>query len=151
MAGKIHLPERASGAAEQNTGVNPGGARGRREMAQRMVSLTKFVQGSPFLLIDFGQGSRHHNCPVQATNNVLSGKWKVMIASPIAGRWRARAQSYGGCSAEGDLLFNARTTETRPANGGPLLLGQQTFRHQADSYTRLLVRYCSPTCPWRLS
>jgi len=23
-------------------------------------------------------------------------------------------------------------------DGGPLLLGQQTFRHQADSYTRLL-------------
>ena len=59
MADKIHLPESASGAAEQNAGVNPGGARGRREMAQGMVGLTKFVQGSLFLLavgtgVEFG-------------------------------------------------------------------------------------------------
>jgi len=50
MANKIHLPESASGAAEQNAGVNPGGARGRREVAQGTVGLTKLIQGSLFLL-----------------------------------------------------------------------------------------------------
>ena len=50
MANKIHLPESASGAPEQNAGVNPGGARGSREMAQGMMGLTKFIQGSLFLL-----------------------------------------------------------------------------------------------------
>src|SRR5882762_6487701 len=50
MADKIDLPESASGAPEQNAAVNPGGARGRREMVQGMVGLTKFIQGSLFLL-----------------------------------------------------------------------------------------------------
>jgi len=62
MADKVHLPESAAGAAEQNAGVNPGGARGRREMAQCTVSLTKFSQGSLFLLA-VGTGvelGRHH-------------------------------------------------------------------------------------------
>jgi hypothetical protein len=63
MADKTHLPESASGAAEQNAGANPGGARGRREVAQGTVGLTKFIQGSLFLLavgtsIEFGG---HHS------------------------------------------------------------------------------------------
>jgi hypothetical protein len=69
MAGKIHLPESASGAPEQNAGVNPGGTRGRREMTQGMVGLTKFIQGSLFLLavgtgVEFGG----HHC---AQNSAL--------------------------------------------------------------------------------
>jgi len=59
MADKIHLPESASGTAEQNAGVDPGGARGRRKLAQGTVGLTKFIQGLLFLLaagtgIEFG-------------------------------------------------------------------------------------------------
>jgi hypothetical protein len=63
MAGKIYLPESASGAPEQNAGVYPGGARGRRKMAQGAVGLTKLIQGSLFLLavstgVEFGG---HHS------------------------------------------------------------------------------------------
>jgi hypothetical protein len=63
MADKIHLPESASGAAEQNAGVNPSRARGRREMAQGTVGLTKFIQRSLLLLamgtsVEFGG---HHS------------------------------------------------------------------------------------------
>jgi hypothetical protein len=50
VAEKFHLPESASGAAEQNAVVNPGAARGRREVAQGTVGLTKFIHGSLFLL-----------------------------------------------------------------------------------------------------
>ena len=50
MADKIHLPESASGAAEQNAGVDPGGARWRRKLAQGAVGLTEFIQGLFFLL-----------------------------------------------------------------------------------------------------
>jgi hypothetical protein len=63
MADKIHLPETASGAPEQNAGVNPDRTRGRREMAQGTVGLTKFIQRSLFLLtvgtsVEFGG---HHS------------------------------------------------------------------------------------------
>jgi hypothetical protein len=59
MADKIHLPETASGASEQNAGVYPSGARGRRKMAQGTVGPTKFIQRSLFLLavgtgVEFG-------------------------------------------------------------------------------------------------
>lgn len=54
-------------------------------------------------------------CSGSRSSSRSHGKGSDQPASPIAGRWRARAQSYCGCSAEGDLLFNARRTETRPA------------------------------------
>ena len=122
----------------------------------------------------------HHRCPVQATANVLSDKWKVVIVWQLSFGPKRFAQvrdllpgvtekvltSQLRQLQEDGVLARKATADvppkvtyflTRegqklvPLNGGPLLLGQQTFRHQADSYTRLLVRYCSPTCPWRLS
>jgi hypothetical protein len=50
MADKIQSSESASGAPEQNAGVNPGRTRGRTEMAQGLMGLTKFIQRSLFLL-----------------------------------------------------------------------------------------------------
>ena len=70
MADKIYLPESASGASEQNAGLNPGGARGRREIAQGMVGLTKFVHGSLFLLavgtgVEFGGNHSAQNSALE--------------------------------------------------------------------------------------
>jgi hypothetical protein len=70
MAHKIHLPEGAAGAAEQNAGLNPGGARGRGEVAQGTVGLTKFIQGSLFLLavgtsVEFGGHNSGQNSALE--------------------------------------------------------------------------------------
>lgn len=73
MPDKVHLPERASGAAQQNAGVNPRGARRRSEVAQGIVGPTKFIQGSLFSLaartgVEFGG----HHCGQDRTAENLS-------------------------------------------------------------------------------
>jgi hypothetical protein len=102
----------------------------------------------------------HYGCPVQASINVLSGKWKVQILwhlsfgprrfaeirkklpkiseKVLTDQLRQRERD-GVCTAKlthpcrrRSPIPERRGRKTRPLNGISLQLGQRAFRHQAQ-------------------
>jgi DNA-binding HxlR family transcriptional regulator len=72
----------------------------------------------------------HHGCPVQATIQVLSGKWKVQAVWRLSfGPLRRNQKGSTFITAESHLLAQPIRRDVGPTARKPLRLGLQTIWH----------------------